>query len=229
MVVFLKMSEVKFCSNQGGCMSCVAEVGATQHWNVAKNISFEEDDQGLHVKIETERLLLESTSEKCCDDYEKLFGDQQVMRTFASGETWDRSKVEGRIRGLWAKRWHNKDPYSGFAVFLKEGRVFIGHVTLGHGDDAGEAEIAYLFHKAFWNQGYGKEAVNVILKDYAPETVRKGFKLEGKKLYKVILTTHPKNIPSVRIAERAGMTLLGIQFVEQYKDDRAFYIFDVKP
>jgi [ribosomal protein S5]-alanine N-acetyltransferase len=184
--------------------------------------------KSLFVTIDTPRLHMRSVQPIEADyrRYAKLYGDPEVMAKYAAGQTKSKEEITARIRDLWAKRWRENDPYSGLAVFKKDDHAFIGHVVLGHGDAPGESEIAYLFHKQFWNQGYGTEAVRALVKDYAPETVRQGYLMDGKPLTRIGATTRPDNPASVRILEKIGMHLVGKE--EKYGALRHCYALDLK-
>lgn len=172
-------------------------------------ISFTSDEFGLTVTIDTQRLHIESTkaSIEAYDRYAQLFGDKNVMEKYATGETKTRDQMVERIQNTWDKRCKEGDPYSAFSIFLKDTNVFIGHVILGHGDEPGVSEVACLFHKAYWRQGYGTEAMTALVREYAPATVKEGYLLEGKPLEKVVATARQDNLASCRIQEKIGMHL----------------------
>lgn len=48
---------------------------------------------------------------------------------------------------------------------------------IGHGDEPGQSEVAYLFMKNHWGKGLGTEAVNAVVKEYAPATVLERYTL----------------------------------------------------
>jgi len=185
-------------------MACVAQA----------DVNFlKPSDGGLCVEIRTEHLLMRSVREDDCDYYEGLYGNPEVMKKYAAGETKDRDYVIGRIAG-WVKRWLEDDPFAGMAVFSRDTGTFIGHVVLGYGDNPGESEIAFLFHKTFWGQGYGKEAVTALVNDYSPALISRDYKLEGKPLTRIIATTRSDNPASVKILEGLGMRV--------FKEERKF-------
>lgn len=113
--------------------------------------------------------------------------------------------MRARITNIWAKRWQENDPYSGLAIFKKDTGDFLGHIILGHGDAAGESELAYLFNRAHWRKGYGTEAATAVVKEYAPATVQEGYTLEGKPLGRIVATARPDNPASCRILQKTGM------------------------
>jgi ribosomal-protein-alanine N-acetyltransferase len=169
------------------------------------------DHDSLTVKIHTERLHMRSVepSEKDCSSYAALFGDPEVMGKYATGQTKTPEEIQTRIKDTWVKRWQQGDPYSALAVFKDDTDEFIGHVVIGHGDEAGQSELAYLFKKDHWNKGYGTEAVTAVVKEYAPATVEEGHTLDGTPLEKITATARPDNPASVKILEKLGMHKTG--------------------
>ena len=172
---------------------------------------FLDDDRALTVRIDTERLWLRSVqaTEEDYGDYVSLYGDPEVMSKFATGDTKPRASVEARINDTWARRWRENDPYSSLAVFKNDSDEFLGHVVIGHGDAPGESELAYLFMKKHWGNGFGTEAVTAVVKEYAPATVKEGYTLEGKALEVIMATARPDNPYSVKILEKLGMDKTG--------------------
>jgi len=182
--------------------------------------------QGLSVSIETKRLHIRSIEPTEAEyiRYAKLFGNAEVMRKYATGETKSKEEMRKRIEASWALRWKGKDPYSALAVFKKESGEFLGHIVLGHGDYPGESEAAYIFHKQFWGQGYGGEAVSALIQDYAPATIQEGYLLDGKPLSRIVATIRPDNIASIRIAEKVGMIFAMSE--TKYGRERHYYIIN---
>lgn len=171
---------------------------------------FGDDRNTLTVTIDTDRLHLcsvkGSIEEYLC--YFILFSDPEVMAKYASGRTKTKEEVELRLQN-WTKRWNEKDPYSAFAVYKNDTGEFIGHVIAGHGNVPGQSELAYLFLKQYWGNGFGTEAVFAIVREYAPATVAEGYTLEGTVLERITATTRPDNIASLRILENLGMHKIG--------------------
>lgn len=183
---------------------------------------------GLKVTIDTERLHIRSVEakEEDYDNYAALFGDQEVMCKYATGETKTREDIIERISNVWAQRWEHNEPYSGLAVFKKDSNEFIGHVILGHGDRPGESEIAYLFKKSHWGQGLGTEAVLAIVNEYAPATVLEGYNVENITLRRITATVRPDNLSSINILQKANMQKFGEE--ETYGFTRFQYSLDLR-
>jgi RimJ/RimL family protein N-acetyltransferase len=171
------------------------------------SIVFTKKDGGLHVTIETQRLRIESVTQKCLADYEALCGSQAVMKTYHDGIPRTKEWVQQRM-DAWTKRWADGDPYSPFAIFDKKTNQFIGNIVAGHGDLPGESEIAYLLKEDAWGKHYGTEAASALVRNYLPQTVQKGYKLDGQVLYNLCATARVDNLGSVRILQGLGMSAL---------------------
>jgi RimJ/RimL family protein N-acetyltransferase len=210
-------------------MSLLATSRSSTHtYRESAEINFSLDERdALVVTIDTERLHIRSVedSERDYSSYATLFGDPEVMSKFATGQTKTREEMETRVKEVWAKRWHQNDPYSGLAVFKKDTDDFLGHVIIGHGDAAGQSELAYLFMKNHWGKGFGTETVTAVVKEYAPATVKEGYTLEGKTLEKITATARPDNPGSVKILEKVGMHKIGEE--EKYGALRQHFSIDL--
>ncbi len=208
-------------------MSLAAAVSSTHTYLGDAEINFFSDDQdGLSVTIDTDRLHLRSveSTEDEYDRYAALFGSKDVMGKFATGQTKTREEMEARIN-LWVRRWRAHDPYAGLAVFKNDTDDFLGHVVLGYGDAPGESELAYLFNRPHWRKGYGSEAVAAVVKEYAPATVEEGALLEGKPLERIVATARPDNPASGRILEKVGMQFVRAE--EKYGVMRHHYAINL--
>jgi len=193
-------------------MSFTSSISSTHTYYGSSEVNFFlNEENALTVTIDTERLHIRSVeaSEEDYDSYALLYGDQDVMRKFGTGETKTREEMQLRIKDLWAKRWHQNDPYAGLAAFKKDTDEFVGHILIGHGDEAGQSVLEYLFMKNHWGQGFGTEAATAVVHEYAPATVKEGYTLEGKSLENITATARPDNPASMRILEKLGMHRLG--------------------
>jgi RimJ/RimL family protein N-acetyltransferase len=210
-----------------GSMSLALAVPCSHTYYGESKIDFSSDDEGLRVTINTERLYMRSVeaTESEYDRYADLFGSEDVMGKFATGQTKTREEMRTRIEGVWVERWRKRDPYSGLAVFKNDTDDFLGHVVLGHSDAPGKSELAYLFGKEYWNKRYGSEAVAAIVKEYAPATVEKGYLLDGSFLKTIVATARPDNPASVRILEKVGMRRVCAE--EKYGAIRCHYAIDL--
>jgi len=101
----------------------------------------------------------------------------------------------------WIARSMRSDKEHGFslwAVALKENGQFLGQcgISLQNIDGERLPEIGYHFHKMFWRRAYASEA--------ALGSLYYGFSKCG--LQEIFIHTATLNIPSIRVAEKIGMT-----------------------
>ena len=184
---------------------------------------FLNDEDGLTVTIETERLYIKSVtdSKQDLDSYVSLYGDSRVMEKFGTGETETREEMETHIKNVWAKRWEQKDPYSALVVRTQDTDEFVGNAILGHGDFPGESEFAHLYKENHWDKGFGSEVAMAVVREYAPATVKEGYTLEGKPLRSISSTVRLDNLASIKILKKAGMTKTKEKQI--YGAPRAYY------
>ncbi len=161
----------------------------------------------LYVEITTPRLYLRSVQPSDLDLYAALFADPEVMAKYFDGTPKPREYIQNRIENIWDKRWKNHDPYNCFAVFDRNTREFIGSIVLGHSTLPGESELAGLGKKAFWDKKLATEALEAIIKEYAPATLSEGYTLDGKPLERIISTARVDNPAAVKLLEHVGMQL----------------------
>jgi ribosomal-protein-alanine N-acetyltransferase len=86
-----------------------------------------------------------------------------------------------------------------WAVHLKANDEFIGWCGLKYIIETGETDLGYRFKEAYWNKGFGYEAVKATI-DYGFNTLQ---------LKRIVATALPQNIASWKIMEKCGMRPLG--------------------
>lgn len=129
------------------------------------------------------------------DAMDRIFGDPHVMK-YSSGVK----------QPEWVRNWLNRcldDYYQkwGFglwAVVTKDRRQVIGFCGLSRFDDVGgqpEVEIGYRLVRTAWGQGYATEAASAV-RDYGFQTLC---------LPRLISIIDPRNIASIRVAEKTGL------------------------
>ncbi len=146
------------------------------------------------IIAETERLQLRHFHVDDAPAMERVFGDAEVMR-FGRGpqsHEWVRTWLEKRAEiykqrgfGLWA-------------VVVRETQQVIGYCGLSYFDDiAGqpETEVGYRLARASWGHGFATEAA-CAARDYALGTLG---------LTRLIAIIDPRNIASVKVAEKTGL------------------------
>jgi len=168
------------------------------------SIDFEPDS----VTIQTKRLVIRSVRQSDKANYERLF-QSDATKTYADGAKKDAAWVANRIN-TWVKRWQQAhDRFSGFAIHKKGWcrclrPTFIGHIVLGHGDNPGEAELAYILLPEYQNKHYGSEAGTAIAQ-YASHLAHRAEKVEDAPLKLVTATCKIDNIASAKICRNIGM------------------------
>ncbi len=188
-----------------------------------------DSQQALSIAVRTQRLLLRSVEPCDLPGMVELFGNPKVMEKYADGKARTPEQVAARFQSFY-NRWQTMDPYSGFAITLIDENLspqeypFLGLFVLGHGDEPGQSEMAFLLHEHCWNQGYGKEAAIAIVHNLAPFLMLKGYSLEGLPLKQIVATARIDNIASIKILEALGMEFVGIS--EKYGYDRRHYAID---
>lgn len=190
-------------------------------WNKTSNY--------LDVTIKTERLRIESGTISYFLDssYPSLFSNSTNMAKFGTGVAWDISAIKQRV-DTWVKRASGNDPFASLAITKMDDDQFIGVVVLGYSSDVpGGAELIYVIDEQFWNQGYGKESVTAVVKNYAPELARLEYKVNKKEFTSVVATVRSDNVGSVKILEACGMKTDSAQAKEKYGDNRMSFFVSI--
>ena len=149
----------------------------------------------IRFPIVTERLLIRTTAEADARALHAAWGDPDVMRHLGPPlPTLDDT------REVLAAKIAQQDR-DGFSLWTVEERVtgdVVGTVGLQY-EDGPEIGIGFLFAKASWGRGYGREA--------AAAALRSGF--DELRLDRIMGITEPENLPARRLMEAIGMTGLG--------------------
>ena len=103
---------------------------------------------------------------------------------------------------------YDRDGYSYWAVMEKSTGDLVGLCGLlaEKAGDESDLGVGYIFGKKYWHRGYAQESVSACV-DYAFRTLGAGH---------VTAQIRPNNLPSVKVAERLGMTVRS-QFLKRYR------------
>jgi RimJ/RimL family protein N-acetyltransferase len=147
------------------------------------------------IIAETGRLILRHFHIVDGDAMDRVFGDPEVMKYSRGVETpqW----VRGWLRGC-LEDYHQKWGFGLWAVVEKGSRDVIGFCGLSRFDDVGgqpETEIGYRLARAYWGCGFATEAAGAV-RDYGFATLC---------LPRLISIIDPRNVASIRVAEKVGM------------------------
>ncbi|MGG3642059.1 GNAT family N-acetyltransferase [Bacillus gobiensis] len=146
------------------------------------------------IILETERLFLRQYKEEDMSSLHSIFSDSETMKYYPSLFSFEQTQN-------WIKRnqeRYQEDGYGLWGICLKETNELIGDCGLVKQkvDGRTEVEIGYHIDKKYWSKGFASEAAKGC-KEY-------GFCQLG--LNKLISIIDPRNIPSIRVAEKIGFT-----------------------
>jgi RimJ/RimL family protein N-acetyltransferase len=144
--------------------------------------------------LETERLRLRPLRESDFEDYAELNADPEVKRY--QGGPWDRGRSWRHLAFLLG-HWQLGRPGM-LAVEHKADGAFLGLTGYCEPEGWPGFELAGIFGRRWWGQGYATEAARAAL-GYAFTVLDKD---------RVISLVHPENRPSIRLVERLGERLL---------------------
>ncbi len=170
-------------------------------------------NNSVYATIETDNLFLRSIKKSDIENCFTLYSNPEVMEKHRDGTTKDMENTAARVETL-AKRWLDGDPFSGFAVYIKEKEgheKFASFAVLDHGDHPGEAELSMLGQVQFWNKEYGEEATEALLHVLAPHLAAEGYPVgqtgnkAGQPLRKIVATSRIDNIALVKIFDNLEM------------------------
>jgi ribosomal-protein-alanine N-acetyltransferase len=154
--------------------------------------------------METDRLAFRRLEPGDLDRLFALYRDPEIRRYFPEG-TLTRKETNDELE--WFLNGHPEHPELGlWATIHKQTNQFIGRCGLLPWtiENRSEVEVAYLLSKAFWGQGLATEAGRGIASH--------GFGDLG--LSRLICLIDPANRPSIRVAEKIGMS-----FEKQLEDE----------
>ncbi|CAA9234418.1 MAG: hypothetical protein AVDCRST_MAG93-1030 [uncultured Chloroflexia bacterium] len=152
--------------------------------------------------FETERLLVRHFNMDDLDDFARLCVDPQVMRYVGDGELLPRPEVERWI-GICQQKYAERG-YGTSAVFEKRSGRFIGYCGVVRAPGNDFDELIYVYHVDAWGNGYATEAGRAML----------AYVFSHSALERIYATIHPRNKPSINVAEK-----LGVQFERQEIDE----------
>ena len=165
-----------------------------------------------NIFLETPRLVIKTTDMKDFCALRMLQKDDHVMEFF------DAPRSEFRITANIHKIYNHllKYDFAQGPVFHKETREFIGRAGLTHLDfkDTPDVELGYFLLEEYWNQGYGTELADALIK----------FAFNKLDSIKVYATIDPKNIASIKVSEKIGMLLEKEDTYETHNKQVRFYV-----
>jgi RimJ/RimL family protein N-acetyltransferase len=162
------------------------------------------------VRLETERLVLRPLSLNDLDDIAGFVADPETMRYIGTGGA--RTRDQARESLDWMIGTFEHQGFGHLGVERKEDGVLVGRSGLNVWDPADwsitrlnesdgpiEIEVAYLFGREHWGQGFATEAATAV-RDWALGEL--GFE-------RLIALIYPGNVRSVGVARKLGMKPAG--------------------
>lgn len=147
-------------------------------------------------EFETQRLSFLVWRESHRVPFAEMNADPEVMRFFPSTHTAEQSNASV---SLWLSQFEEQG-WSNWAVQLRSNGEFMGFIglTVPRRQFAFSpcVEIGWRLKRASWGQGYATEGAN--------ECLRVGFERVG--LNEIVSFTALKNLPSIAVMERIGMS-----------------------
>ena len=162
----------------------------------------------IRTSLETPRLRLRLFTHDDLQIMFKLNSDPEVIK-YADTPARDMEEVRERLeQGPLFD--YEKYGYGRFAVELKETGKVIGFCGIKYLPEIDLPEVGYRFLKEYWGRGIGTEAAKACVE----------FAREDLKIRKLIALIIPKNIASIKVAEKLGMSrgpLIHIYDVDAYQ------------
>lgn len=145
---------------------------------------------------ETKRLIIRKFTTRDLNNLHAILSDAQVMLYSLHGP-YSLEQTDTFLKGT-LNAYHSRG-YAQYAVILKENKELIGFCGFFNQEIDGviEMELGYRFSQKHWGKGYASEAA-IACRDYAFST------LGAKKLISII---EPNNIASIKVAEKAGLSV----------------------
>jgi RimJ/RimL family protein N-acetyltransferase len=145
--------------------------------------------------LQTARLLLRELTPQDADALALVLSDPETMRYYPA--PYDRAGVEQWIERN--RRRYQDDGVGLWAMELTKTKELIGDcgIILQQVDGERLYEIGYHLRRDFWGQGLATEAA-IACREWA---------FAHLKTERLISLIRPENLPSCRVAERAGMAV----------------------
>ncbi len=148
----------------------------------------------MHIG-ETERLILREITLDDAEDFHRIYNDPLNMEFM--GEATGSVEMERFYIQRHIDNYYEKYGFGLWATIFKENNRLIGRCGLLYQEVEGkkELEIAYLIEHNYWKRGLATEAARAVLQ----------LAFDKYKFARVVAFINPKNIASIRVAEKIGM------------------------
>jgi Acetyltransferases, including N-acetylases of ribosomal proteins len=155
-------------------------------------------NKNLFHALEGENIYLKELNTKDAQAIHEYTSDNEVSRFIGWSLMNTLNETTKHIETMLKREEESTHLYA--SVVLKSTHEVIGTVMIFDFDkQANQAEVGYVFNKAFWGKGYGSESIKLISK----------FAFESLKLHKLHASVVDINIGSARILEKNEYELEG--------------------
>ena len=163
--------------------------------------------------LQTQRTYLREMDWGDLDALKLILQDPEVMYAYA--HAFSQEEVAAWMDKQLSR--YREDGFGLWAMVLKESGQMIGQCGLSWQEAARRQvlEIGYLLQKAYWGHGYATEGARAC-KAYAFEV------LGASQVYSII---RENNLPSIRVAQRNGMTCRGRIVKHYYGIDMPHFLY----
>jgi len=150
--------------------------------------------------FETSRLKLRRITAADFDDMMAVYGDPIAARWVDDGQPLAEKDCHRWI-AVTLENYVNRG-YGMFAAVDRLDDSIVGFCGLVHPGGQEMPEIKYALKRTCWGKGLASELVQSLL----------GYAHEELSMHEVIATIDPANLASQRVAQKAGMQMIEIQF-----------------
>jgi len=149
--------------------------------------------------LETLRLAMRDFTAEDSDDLLRLNSDPRVMRYIGDGEPIGAERHVDIMRRV--LRYPTLYPDLGFwYTTRRDNGKFIGWFTLKYCGKSADIETGYMLLPEAWGQGYATEGATAMVR----------YGLDDLGLDRVVGVTHPDNIASQSVLQKAGLVDRGV-------------------
>ncbi len=146
------------------------------------------------VPPDTDRLAFRDWNAEDLDRFHAICSDPQVRQFVGDGQAWSKARTEQFIQS--AIGMLHEHGFCQWPLIYKASQELIG--SCGFVNTNTDPEIGWRLAPKYWGQGLATEGARTVLK-HGIQTL--GFQ-------RVIATVEAKNVASIRIIEKLGMTLV---------------------
>ena len=147
------------------------------------------------MELDTPRLRLRAFKEEDARDANSYEGDAVTVRFATHGVRSLDDSLE-HLRAIIADSRAQNRRIFGFAVVQRKTGHLIGRCGMKLGEaEPSEAMLWYVLARSTWGNGYAVEAARAVL----------AFGFEELRLHRIFVEIDPRNVGSLRVAEKLGM------------------------